>query len=211
MHIYSEDNAITITLSKRSLLLSISGILIIGAIVLVQSPTIGFYNRLLGQPVLAGFQTSITLNDYQMLNAKGQVVSWLDYADKPLYLTTGFTLCPYSCPATMVFYQKLADILEDRAAFALLTIDPNNDKPKVLLHYLGKFNPEFIGLYIKNPDNFKRAIADLKQSVQDIPGKQNIIHSSFIYLLHPKLKGLVIYNRQDLDLFIEDFERISNI
>lgn len=196
-------------ISRKNFLLSLSFMLLLAAVFLQYTPTTTFYNKLLGKLELTGFQTSLSLNDYAMKDHLGNEVSWQTYNDKPLYLTTGFTQCPYSCPTTMAFYQKLADRLQDRARFALLTVDPDNDTPAVLKRYLSGINPRFIGLYIEEKHNLIRAIADLKQSVQDIPGAQNIIHSNYIYLLHPTTKGLIIYNKQNLELISQDFTRIN--
>lgn len=197
------------TISRRFFLLALSALLIVAAVFLQYTPATTYYNQLLGKPDLAGFQTSLSLNDYQMQDQLGNAVSWQTFADKPLFLTTGFTQCPHSCPTTMAFYQKLAEKLQHKASFALLTIDPQQDTPPVLEQYLTAINPQFIGLYIKDEQNLKRAIADLKQSVQDIPGAQNIIHSNYIYLLHPAAKGLIIYNQQDIDQISQDFTRIN--
>jgi cytochrome oxidase Cu insertion factor (SCO1/SenC/PrrC family) len=198
-------------LLKKRLWLLISGVCITSAVLLELFPATAVYNKILGKPAINGFQSSFKLSNYPMQNQLGQTVTWSTYADRPLYITTGFTICSYTCPITMIFYQKLKQKIQDKAVFSLFTIDPLSDSPKVLGHFLEQFDPAFVGLQINNNVHFKKVISELNQSVTNVPESKDIIHSNYIYLLHPKLNGLVVYTEQHLDLILRDYKLLMNI
>ncbi|MDO7667089.1 MAG: SCO family protein, partial [Pseudomonadota bacterium] len=135
--------------------------------------------------------------------------SWSNFSDKPLYITTGFTACRLTCPITMKFYQKMASHTGDKVKYALFTIDPTSDTTAKLATYLNGLNPDFIGLRISNTVLFKKIISELQQGIYDTGERDNIQHKSYIYLIHPKLSGLVIYTKPDINLMINDLEIIE--
>lgn len=167
------------------------------------------FNKLTGGLGLYGFETALTLSSYPMEDQQGELRTWQQFADKPLYITTGFTSCRLTCPITMKFYQKMARITGDNVRYALLTIDLENDTPQQLAAYLNALNPKFIGLRVNNSVHFKKIMSELQQVIY-IAGKQdNIEHKSYIYLIHPKLSGLVIYTKRDINQMINDLKIIE--
>jgi cytochrome oxidase Cu insertion factor (SCO1/SenC/PrrC family) len=196
-------------LKKISIAL-ISLLLLASALLLEVFPPHAFYNQLLGRVNISGFQSNITLNDYHMRNQFKESISWQDFADKPLFITAGFTYCAYTCPVTLSIFKKLDDKLNNKANYALLTIDPANDKPDVLRTYLAGFGDNFTGIYIEDNKLFKKALSDLRKSIKKLAGENDIIHDDLIYLLHPKLDGLVIYADNDISAIVNDLKKLED-
>jgi len=194
---------------KKITIVTISLLLLVSALLLEVFPPNAFYNQLLGRANLSGFQSGFTLNDYQMQNQLEKPISWNDFADQPLFFTAGFTFCAYTCPVTLTIFQKLDENLNDKAKFALLTIDPANDKPQVLKEYLSGFGDNFSGLYIEDNVLFRKALSDLRKTITKVPGDRDIIHDDLIYLLHPKLDGLVVYAENNINAMLSDLKKLE--
>ncbi|MGB0494974.1 MAG: SCO family protein [Kangiellaceae bacterium] len=160
---------------------------------------------------LNGHMTSFKLSDVTMKNQYGELVSWQDYQDRPLYVTLGFTSCPNTCPVTMSYYKNLARLLDDQAVFSLITIDPVRDTESVMRSYLGAINESFVGLIIKDTQRLNRVAGELKQSIFVSSTGNEYIHSGTIYLIHPKASGLIIYNNNNLNIesMLDDFQRLG--
>lgn len=165
------------------------------------------------QPRLYGHLTTFRLTDYPMKNQFGELVTWKDYSHKPLYVTTGFTSCANSCPVTMSHYQRLAKKLDQKASFAFVTIDPTRDSFIKLEKYLQGFNEDFIGIRISDDTLLKNVVDEFKQSVFITTNESQITHKYFIYLIHPKIKGFIIYDaaNPDINLMAEDIKILSLI
>ena len=179
------------------------------AIYLFYLPPNQFFNKLSGGLDLYGFQTELTLSPYPMDDQYGNQQSWKDFSDKPIYITTGFTACRLTCPITMKFYQQMASYTGDKVRYALFTIDPQNDTAIELATYLNAINPDFIGLRTSNTAVFKNITSELQQAIYVTGERENIQHRSWIYLIHPKLSGLVIYAKSDINLMINDLKMID--
>lgn len=196
-------------MKKTILWLTISICALVLAIYLFYFPSNQFFNKLTGGLGLYGFQTELKLSPYPMENHQGDIRSWSNFSDKPLYITTGFTACRLACPITMKFYKQMASHTGDNVRYALFTIDPTNDTAVKLAIYLDTLKSDVIGLRTSNTVLFKNIISELQQAIYDIGEHDNIQHKSYIYLMHPKLSGLVIYTKPDINLMINDLEIIE--
>ena len=77
--------------------------------------------------------------------------------------------------------------------------------------YLSAINPAFIGLRIGDKAELNQALADLKQTLVHSGEPLDLMHSNYIYLMHPKLSGLVIYTKPDATKMAQDLEIINAI
>jgi protein SCO1/2 len=191
--------------------------LVVGSLLLVGSLVLGFVFFVPNLPkeenqlAISGYQTSFMIGDYAMEDHQGNKASWAQLSGRPVYLTAGFTRCPHSCPMTMVIYQKLARKVGPQADYALLTVDPAHDTASKLKDYLSAINPAFIGLRIGDKVELDLAMTDLKQTLVDTGEPLDLMHSNYIYLLHPKLKGIVLYTKPDVTVMAKDLEILNAI
>ncbi|GAA3925666.1 SCO family protein [Litoribacillus peritrichatus] len=160
---------------------------------------------------LYGQVTPFQLPSVTMESDQGKAVQWQDFDDTPLFLTTGFTSCEYTCPMTMAFYQKLAKKVNNDARLAFLTVDPDTDTPAQLNHYLKSYGQEFVGLRVQQKQQLETVMNSLKQTYALAGASKNIGHQSYIYLKHPKLKGLIVYtaDQPNVSLMQQDLKKLS--
>ena len=198
-------------MKKHGFLLAAGSLLFIGTIVLAFVFFAPNLPKEQGQVAISGYQTPFMIGDYAMKDQTGTSASWAQLSERPVYLTAGFTRCPHSCPMTMVIYQKLAKKIGAQADYALLTVDPEHDTTAILKAYLSSINPDFIGLRIGDKRELDLAMADLKQTLVDTGEPLDLMHSNYIYLMHPKLKGIVIYTKPDVNKMSKDLEILNAI
>jgi cytochrome oxidase Cu insertion factor (SCO1/SenC/PrrC family) len=198
-------------MEKRGLRLTLVFTLLIGLVAFGYVYFVPDLSKELSKPAISGYQTPFMIGDYEMEDHHGNKASWSSLSERPIYLTAGFTRCPHSCPMTMVIYQKLAKKIGPQADYALLTVDPEYDKTPILSAYLSAINPDFIGLRIGDKAELDLAMADLKQTLVDTGEPLDLMHGDYIYLMHPKLTGLVIYTKPDAAVMAQDLEILNAI
>lgn len=94
------------------------------------------------EPTTVGGPFTLTAPD-------GAAVTDQTYRGKWLLVFFGFTLCPNTCPTTLV---EIAATLEKLGADAeklqaiFITVDPARDTPSVLATYTGSFDSRIVGL-----------------------------------------------------------------
>ncbi|MES2663356.1 MAG: SCO family protein [Pseudomonadota bacterium] len=191
--------------SSYGLIASFASVLL--AIYFFYLPPNYFLNSFTPGPTIYGLKTNIILESYPLENHLGETVYWKDYSNKPLYIGIGFTKCTFSCPLLMSFFQQLLLKMDNSAQFALLTIDPKFDTPQQLSSYLASFHQDFIGLRINSQSHFKKINQQLKQKVSSSTSLEE--HNNYVYLIHPKYKGLIIYQKPDLQQIVDDLTSLS--
>jgi protein SCO1/2 len=87
--------------------------------------------------------------DFQLVDFNGAPFTLSSLRGHPVVLYFGYTNCPDECPLTMAHLKLAVDMLEEQAGAVrvlMITTDPARDTPDALHAFLGKFNPEFVGL-----------------------------------------------------------------
>jgi len=78
-------------------------------------------------------------NSFQLNSLQGKVV----------LIFFGFTNCVDECPLTMAKIKQALDSLGEKSqnvVVAMVSTDPMRDTPQAMQDFLGKFNPDFVGL-----------------------------------------------------------------
>lgn len=118
-------------------------------------------------------------------------LSALDEKVKVLFF--GYTFCPDVCPLTLsnmrAVYDKLSESDKKRAAFVMISVDPERDTPDRLGDYVAAFSPAFYGVHVPlaSLEGVKKdygvysekRILDASQSAADYL----IDHSAIIYVV----------------------------
>ncbi len=144
------------------------------------------------EPPLAGAKIG---GDFTLVNSKGQMVRWGDFAGKYRIVYFGYTFCPDVCPTDV---QRIAQGLkvfkgQDAAKAAkivpiFISVDPERDTPKVVGEFAAAFSPDMVGL-TGSPDQVAAAaktfaVAYGKGEAQ--PGGGYLVdHSRIVYLFGP--------------------------
>jgi len=134
-------------MSKRltSILVSIAGVLAVGAIV-------WFFVLPMFRPhVFHGqiIQSNQAAPSVELDGPDGSTVRLSDYKGKVVVLYFGYTFCPDVCPTTLAKLNQALGIMGDKAEdvqVIMVSVDPKRDTPEVLKEYMAHFNPNFIGV-----------------------------------------------------------------
>lgn len=148
-------------------------------------------------------------------------------ADKVTALFFGFTNCDDVCPTTMADLaagrRSLPPALAEKVTVVFVTVDPDRDTPAVLERWLGRFDPDFIGLrgptplvhqaerslYAIESDTASaptdaRHTGDHAQSTNDETGYE-VSHSGTVYVFGPGKKSLIYTGGTTAQEYAEDF------
>jgi protein SCO1/2 len=110
-------------------------------------------------------------NPFRIEDSKGKVV----------LVFFGFTNCPDECPLTAAHLKQALEVIGDRAQdvrVVMVSTDPVRDTPQAVKEFLGKFNPDFVGIPGSEED-LSRIWNDYGVMVLHA----GETHSSFIYVV----------------------------
>ena len=133
---------------------------------------------------------------FHMIDASsGKLVTGRDFRGKVVLLYFGYTNCADVCPDTLykihqIFLrlQKTDPSVARRAVLLFVTVDPHRDTITVLHHYLGLFDPHFIGLRgganaLYRITRRYRVVASVHPSAN--PADYQVVHSALVYVFGP--------------------------
>jgi len=121
-------------------------------------------------------------NNFQLSALQGKVV----------LIFFGFTNCVEECPLTMAKLKQTLESLGEKSQdvkVVMVSTDPARDTPQAMQDFLGKFNPDFLGLP-GTPDQLSKIWSDYGVAVLD--GGET--HSSQIYAIDKRGKLRLIMN-----------------
>jgi protein SCO1/2 len=156
-----------------------------------------------------------TLQDFTLTNQDGEPFSLSDMKGEMVLMLFGYTHCPDVCPLTMLNYKKIKESLGEQAdqiTFVFISVDGERDTPEVMKDYLGRFDPEFIGL-TGDEETLLRMGGDYElrfaKSADASGSTENYLveHNSTTYLIDKegKLVALYLYGTE-ADVIAEDIQ-----
>ena len=119
--------------------------------------------------------------DINLTDDNGQLFRLSNFRGKVVLLYFGYTNCPNECPLTMAHLKRALELLGNQAQnvqVVMVTTDPARDTPEAMKAFLGKFNPNFLGLPGK-PEELAKVWKDYDVTVLD----NGETHSSFTYVI----------------------------
>jgi protein SCO1 len=160
------------------------------------------YVHIMDKPPARAATSAVTIGGpFTLSMTDGTTVTDQTYRGKWLLVYFGYTLCPDSCPTTLLdvstALKKLGpDASQVQALF--ITVDPQRDTPNVMQQYTGSFDPRIIGL-----TGTQQQIAAAAQEYgayyirhQTGPGANDYVmdHSTYLYLMDPQGKFVRAFN-----------------
>ena len=88
--------------------------------------------------------------DFRLTDHNGKTRTLVDFRGKAVVLFFGYTHCPDVCVTTLADLAQVMQLLGSDAGkvqVLFITVDPERDKPEMLMQYVPAFHPSFLGLY----------------------------------------------------------------
>lgn len=126
---------------------------------------------------------------------------------KPLLITGLFSNCKSTCPANVSLLRKVKSTSNDELNYLFINLQPNENSYELLSDYLSEFAPDIQLLLPKDDQELARLMNMLPENFSLT--KTNIHHSGYIYLSHPKSKGLIVYSKPDSQQIIDDLSTLQ--
>lgn len=137
-----------------------------------------------------------------LVNGDGKAVTDADIFTKPTLLYFGYTFCPDVCPMDNARNAEAVDILDERGIDvqpAFISIDPARDTVEVVRDFAANLHPKMIGL-TGSEDQVKAASQAYKtyfKKQEATDGYYLVDHSTFTYLVLPKIGFVEFFKRED--------------
>lgn len=132
----------------------------------------------------AVIEPAVPAAEINLTDDNGRPFRLSNYRGKAVLLYFGYTNCPNDCPLTMAHLKLALELLGTRARdvqVVMVSTDPARDTPEAMKAFLGKFNPNFLGLP-GTPDELAKAWKDYGVTVLD----NGETHSNFTYVIDQK-------------------------
>lgn len=131
--------------------------------------------------------------DFSLIDHNGVVRGIKDFNGKVVVMFFGFTQCPDVCPTSMAELAEVKRLLGpdgDRVQGLFVTVDPERDTPEVLKAYMANFDPTFLALYAKTPEQLTALAKDYKVYFKKVEGRTptsySMDHSAGSYVYDPR-------------------------
>lgn len=177
-------------------------------------------NFSLGSAGVSIMDPGIEVTNFSMPSSLGETVSLssLTVDNRYVLMYFGYTNCPDFCPLTLAEFEQVKATLGERAEqvnFAMISVDEVRDTPEVLREYMGRFDPEFVGL--QGDEATLRLVADeygldfgpanatpaavttagtpAPTSIHAEHASSGVVnHTTFSYLISPERRLVAIFN-----------------
>ncbi|MET3559827.1 protein SCO1/2 [Bartonella japonica] len=146
-------------------------------------------------------------DNFTLTDSNGNTITEADIRSKPSIIFFGFTMCPESCPTTLINLDRWLTALgpkADKLGIWFVTVDPERDTPEVLHNYLSNFNNKIIGIS-GNPEKVHKMVDSFNIVAEKVPGTDGNYtynHTAAIFLLKKggKLAGVIPYELENNDI-----------
>jgi protein SCO1/2 len=128
--------------------------------------------------------------NFRLTDHNGKQRTLADFRGKVVALFFGYTHCPDVCPTTLADLAQVMDLLDKdagRVQVLFVTVDPERDKPGMLVDYVSAFHPSFLALH-GDAAATAQAAKSFYVTYQKQPTKSgyNMDHSVGTFLIDPQ-------------------------
>ncbi|EJF83001.1 SCO family protein [Bartonella rattimassiliensis] len=159
--------------------------------------------------------------NFTLINSNGEIITEADIRSKPSIIFFGFTMCPESCPNTLINLDQWLTALgpkADKLGKWFVTVDPERDTPEMLHEYLSNFTNKIVGIS-GDPEKVHKMVNSFNIVAEKIPGENGNYtynHTAAIFLLKKggKLAGVIPYDTKENDSELKDeiaIERLKKL
>ncbi|MET3589526.1 protein SCO1/2 [Bartonella silvatica] len=155
---------------------------------------------------------------FTLIDSNGKTITEADIRSKPSAIFFGFTMCPESCPTTLLNLDRWLTALgpeADELGVWFVTVDPERDTPEVLHEYLSNFTNKIIGIS-GDPEKVHKMVNSFNIVAEKVPGTDGNYtynHTAAIFLLKKggKLADVIPYETTENDTELKDSIAIKQL
>lgn len=184
-------------------------LLIVGLLALIVSG-FAFWQLRAAAPAYSGtaLENPPQVAPFELTAADGERVTLDTWQGNVRLVFFGYTRCPDVCPLTL---GRLAKVYEDIGKpkdlkVVMITVDPQNDTPRITQDYAGSFDPDFIGLGGSSSD-VANAAKTFFVGYRGIESR-DFLHTDSVALLDRSGRMRLIYGQDKVARLSEDLPRI---
>jgi len=119
--------------------------------------------------------------EIKLTDHNGQPFQLSSFRGKVVLVFFGFSNCVNECPATLALIRQALDtagLTSQDVEVVMVSTDPVRDTPESMKTFMGRFNPEFLGL-VGTPEELAKAWQDYGVMIED----GGDTHSSLTYVV----------------------------
>ena len=140
--------------------------------------------------------------EFNLIHEDGFSITKSQLINKPSLIYFGYTYCPDICPFDLMRNSQAIELLEIekiKIKPLFVTLDPNRDTLSVLREYTDFHHKDMIGLTGSEKDikKIKDIFMVYSQIPNDLSGDYIVNHSTFTYLVLPKIGLVTYFTRKD--------------
>jgi protein SCO1/2 len=143
------------------------------------------------------------LQDFTLTAHTGEPLSLSELQGRVVVMYFGYTHCPDFCPATLLSYRRIRELLGDsdeEVTFLLVSVDPERDTPPVIAEYLESQGvADFVTGLAGEASVLQQIAPDYGLYYQTPPGVETgedylVDHSTLVYLIDREGRLVMIYD-----------------
>jgi protein SCO1/2 len=156
------------------------------------------------------------LQDFTLTTQTGDPLSLSELRGQPMVMFFGYTHCPDFCPATLLTYQRIRELLgaqADAAKFLFISVDPARDTQRAIEAYLeARGVSEFVTGMVGEDSVLQQIAPDYGLSCGIQPGMELsndylVDHSTLVYLVDENGQLVTIYSYgTEPEVIVEDVQ-----
>ncbi len=141
-------------------------------------------------------------DDFNLTHEDGFLTSREQLIDQPSLIYFGYTYCPDICPFDLMRNAQVVELLKNESIKIkpiFISIDPKRDTLQTLREYTDFHHKDMIGLTGSEKDikKIKDIFMVYSQIPNDLSGDYIVNHSTFTYLVLPKIGLVTYFTRKD--------------
>ncbi|OPB31338.1 SCO family protein [Bartonella sp. AR 15-3] len=157
--------------------------------------------------------------NFTLTASNGKIITEADIRSKPAVIFFGYTMCPDTCPTTLMDLSRWLTAIgsdADKLGVWFVTVDPERDTPEVLREYLSNFTDKIIGIS-GDPNAVHKMVASFNIVSEKVVGTNDdnytYNHTAAIFLLKKggKLAGIIPYNVEENENKLKDNIAITRL
>lgn len=168
-------------------------------------------------PLYTGIDLTATeyRSDFALTGPGNKTFTLADFSGSYVLMFFGYTQCPDVCPTALaraVEIKKLLGEAGKRLRVVFVSVDPERDTREILDHYLGAFDPSFIGLS-GTADQLRYVVNNYKVFYRKVEtgSSYTMDHTALTYVIDPYARvRLALRHEQGAADSAQDLRRLMD-